>query len=126
MICQELQNNVCAIFHPYLPAPVDSLTFVVFSSLETNFLQVVFESPVGLYVFQNNQVNDDIEVERAGVLRNDRRTFRDEVSRCQPPDQYEGVLVRTQIAQQRNQNTFAIPRDLLAVAVQCQRFCYQN
>ena len=65
-----------SVVHADLPSPIDFLAFVVFSSLKTDLLEALFKRPVGVCVFENDEVNHNIKVERASVLWNNWGPFR--------------------------------------------------
>src|SRR5580765_321926 len=86
MVRQEFQDDAGPVLHFDFPFPVYFLTFIVLASLETDLLEIVFQRPVCLRVFQNNKVDHHIEVERAGMLRYDGQSLRDQVSGREPAD----------------------------------------
>jgi hypothetical protein len=70
-----------------LPPPIDLITATVLSTLEPHTLEIVFKRLVGLGLGKNRQVDNDVDVCRAGVGRDLRRTGLNDVARYEPADQ---------------------------------------
>jgi hypothetical protein len=69
VIGKKLENDGRSVFHPNLPAPGLFLPLFILCALESDPLEVLFKAPVGFGIFKNHQVDHDIEIERADMLR---------------------------------------------------------
>ena len=63
----QLEDDRASVIHLDPPAPVLFLPAPVGSVVEPNFSQVFFKCLVGLSIFEDQDVNDDIDIESAGV-----------------------------------------------------------
>ena len=85
-----------------------------------------FKRVIRLGIGQQLQVDDDIDVPGAGVRRHLGRPGPDKIMRCEPANEGDGVFPRSQAAQQGHQDSLAIERVRVRVALECSRLGYQN
>lgn len=90
----------------------------VLGALKAHFLKVVLQRMIRLGVSQDLQVDHDVNVQSTRMCGYDRRTCCHQIPGCEATDQIHGVLPRTQSAQQRHQDAFAVDRVPVAVAVE--------
>ncbi|MFT3792332.1 MAG: hypothetical protein QM741_14960 [Rudaea sp.] len=115
---QQFQDHQRTVFGAGLPTPRELLSGFVLGALEAHLLEVVLQRVIGLGVGQDLKVDHDVHVQRTGVRRNGGRPCGDEVTWCEPSDQIDRILPRSETAQQRHEDTFAVHRVLVAVAVE--------
>ncbi|WP_246270983.1 hypothetical protein [Rhizobium sophorae] len=82
------------------------------------FFEVLLERPVCLCVGEDRQIDDDIDIAGSCMRRDVRRPLGDDVARCQPTDQKDGITPGAEAAEERNQDALAVASNIGTVAME--------
>src|SRR6202023_600644 len=91
------------------------LSLVVHRALKAHLLKVIFQFVIGLGFSEHFQFNDYVHVARAGMRCLAGRELGNEVTRCEPAYQVDGLLPRSETTQERDENALAVLSGFLVV-----------